>query len=239
MNLQDASECLGTPVRESCPVTLKAGQYDSTDLDNQEEDLTSQADFDSEEKYTDVTGHSESSLPAEHNCRRNHAMCRERAHAKHNFRNGGSAQGRKLAFSLFRETDRDDSILYRDWCTEIEAALAKGYESERIKTAMFESMEDMAKDHAANRDHYGVLTTLEIIEGLDRLYRVSMTFQSLNAAQCGLQQRATEMCRDYYDRLTEITVLLRERHSSHFCPSELARMSKDCFYAGLQAKQRT
>ena len=89
-------------------------------------DLTSQADFDSEEEYTDVTGHSGRSLPAEHNCRRNQAMCMERAHAKHNFRSGGSAQGRKLAFSLFRETDRDDSISYRDWRAEIEVALAKG-----------------------------------------------------------------------------------------------------------------
>ena len=65
-----------------------------------------------------------------------------------------------------------------------------------------------------------------------------MTFQSLNAALCRLQQRATETCRDYYDRFTQITLLLRERHSNRFCPGELARMSKDCFYAGLRAQHR-
>ena len=53
---------------------------------------------------------------------------------------------------------------------------------------MFEAMEGMAKDHAANIDQYGVLTTLEILEGMDRLYGVLMTFQSLNAALCRLQQ---------------------------------------------------
>ena len=62
---------------------------------------------------------------------------------------------------------------------------------------MFESMEGMVKDHAANIDLYRVLTTLEILKGLDRLYGVSMTFQSLNAALCRLQQRASETCRDY------------------------------------------
>ena len=31
---------------------------------------------------------------------------------------------------------------------------------------------------------------------------------------------------------------LQERHLNHFCPGELARMSKDCFYAGLRAKHR-
>ena len=103
---------------------------------------------------------------------------------------------------------------------------------------MFELMEGMAKDHAANIDQYGVLTALEILEGLDRLYGVSMTFQLLNAALCGLQQRASESCRDYYDCLTQITVLLWERHSSCFHPGELARMFKDCFYAGLRAEHR-
>ena len=165
-------------------------------------------------------------------------MRRERAHAKRNFCRGGSTRGRKLVFSLFRESDRDDSISYRDWRAEVEAALAKGYMPERVRITMFEAMEGMANDHAANIDQYGVLTALEILEGMDQLYGVSMTFQSLNAALCGLQQRAAETCRDYYDRFTQITVLLWERHSNRFRQGELARMSKDCFYAGLRAEHR-
>ena len=85
MNLQDGPPPPGTPLRESCPATPEAGQYNSPDVDDPEEDLTSQANFDSEDEYTDATGRSGRSLPAESNCRRNHAMCRERADAKHNF----------------------------------------------------------------------------------------------------------------------------------------------------------
>ena len=188
MNLQDGLSHPSTPLRESCPATPEAGQYDSPDVDDPEEDLTSQADFNSEDEYTDAMGHSGRSLPAERNHRRNHAMRRKRAHVKRNFCRGGSMQGRKLAFSLFRESDRDNSISYRDWWAEVEAALAKGYEAERVKIAMFEAMEGMAKDHVANIDQYGVLTTLEILEGMDWLYGVLMTFQSLNAALCRLQQ---------------------------------------------------
>ena len=58
MNLQDGPSCPSTPLRESRPATPEAGQYDSPDMDDPEEDLTSQADFDSEDKYTDATGHS-------------------------------------------------------------------------------------------------------------------------------------------------------------------------------------
>ena len=105
MNLQDMPSHPGTPMRESCPATPEAGQYDSPDVDDPEEDLTSQADFDSEDEYTDATGHSGWSLPAECNCRRNHAMRIERAHMKRNFCQGGSKRGWKLAFSLFRESD--------------------------------------------------------------------------------------------------------------------------------------
>ena len=53
MNLQDALLHPGIPIWESCPATPGAGQYDSQDVD-----LTSQADFDSEDEYTDVTVHS-------------------------------------------------------------------------------------------------------------------------------------------------------------------------------------
>ena len=73
-------------MRESHPVTPEAGQYDSPDMDDPEEDLTSQANFDSEDEYTDTAGHSGQSLPAKRNCRRNHAMHRERVCMKRNFR---------------------------------------------------------------------------------------------------------------------------------------------------------
>ena len=105
MNLQDGLPHPGTPMRESCPATPEASQYDSPDVDDPEEDLTSQADFDSEDEYTDATCRSGQSLPAEHNHRRNHAMCRERVRAKCNFHRGGSVRGWKLVFSLFRESD--------------------------------------------------------------------------------------------------------------------------------------
>ena len=58
MNLQDAPLRPGTPAWETRPATPEPGQYDSPDVDDPEEDLTSQANFDSEEEFTDVTGRS-------------------------------------------------------------------------------------------------------------------------------------------------------------------------------------
>ena len=95
------------------------------------------------------------------------------------------------------------------------------------------SLEGMAKDNAKMIDENGDLHVMCILDGLDSLYGVSMTFQSLNATLCSLQQRPMESARTYYNRMEQITVILREHHGNCYRPGELVRMSKDCFYAGF------
>ena len=95
------------------------------------------------------------------------------------------------------------------------------------------SLEGMARDNAKMINKNGNFHITRILDGLDSLYGVSMTFQSLNAALCGLQQKSMESARAYYNRMVQITVILRECHGNCYRPGELARMSKDCFYAGL------
>ena len=70
------------------------------------------------------------------------------------------------------------------------------------------------------------------------LYGVSLTFQSLNAALCSLQQRQMESAPAYYNHMAQITVILRECHGNCYRPGELARMSEDCFYMGLLPENR-
>ena len=98
---------------------------------------------------------------------------------------------------------------------------------------MFASLEGMTKDNAKMINENRDLHVMHSLDRLDSLYRVSMTFQSLNAASCGLQQRLMEFARAYYNHMVQITVILREPHGNHYRPGELARMSKDSFYAGL------
>ena len=103
---------------------------------------------------------------------------------------------------------------------------------------MFASLEGMAKDNAKMINENGGLHVTRILDGLDSLYGVSMTFQSLNVTLCSLQQRAMESACAYYNRMAQITVILREHHGNRYRPGELARMSKDCFYAGLLPENR-
>ena len=117
---------------------------------------------------------------------------------------------------MFRETTKEDAISYRDWCSKIEDALEHGHDAAKVKEAMFASLEGMAQDNAKMIDENGDLHVTRILDGLDSLCGVFMTFQSLNAALCGLQQRQMESARTYYNRMVQITVILRERHGNRY-----------------------
>ena len=139
---------------------------------------------------------------------------------------------------MFRETTKEDAISYWDWHSEIEDALEHGHDAAKVKEAMFAYLEGMARDNTKMIDENGDLHVTRILDSLDSLYGVSMTFKSLNAALCSLQQRQMESAHAYYNRMVQITVILRECHSNRYRPGELARMSKDCFYVGLLPENR-
>ena len=210
-------------------------QFDSTWEDAEEEDGEANSTLDakldaSTGEETDASGQRALTSLAERHHRRNRAMCRECTWARREFRR---PKNRCLSFPLFRETTKEDAISYQDWCSEIEDALEHGHDAPKVKEVMFASLEGMARDNAKMIDENGDLHVTRILDSLDSLYGVSMTFQSLNAALCGLQQRQMESTHAYYNRMAQITIILREHHGNCYRLGELARMSKDCFYVGL------
>ena len=109
---------------------------------------------------------------------------------------------------MFRETTKEDGISYRDWHREVEEALERGHDAAKVKEAMFVSLEGMARDNAKMIDENGDLYVTRILDGLYSLYGVSMTFQLLNAALCGLQQKPFEPTRTYYNCMAQIVAIL-------------------------------
>ena len=217
---------LGTPEYE---------QFDSTckDTEGDEGDTTSALDAKldtSMGEEMDTTGHLARMPSADRHQWRNCTLRREHNWAHQEFHRRKS---RWLGFPLFQETTKEDAISYWDWCSKIEDALEQGHNPAKVKQAMFTSLEGMTRDNAKMIDENGDLHVTRILDRLDSLYGVSMTFQLLNATLCGLQQKPMESARAYYNCMAQITVILRECHGNHCRLGELARMSKDCFYAGL------
>ena len=230
MNLEESAFAQHPTLLGAQPESPGHKQFDSAHEDGE---ATSALDAElnaSTGEETDTSGCAARSPSAERRRRRNCAMRRECTHARREFRR---PKNRHLSFPLFQETTKEDAISYWDWHSEIEDALEHGHDAAKVKEAMFASLEGMARDNAKMIDENGDLHVTRILDGLDSLYGVSMTFQSLNAALCGLQQRQIKSARAYYNHMAQITVILRECHSNRYRPGELARMSKDCFYAGL------
>ena len=217
------------------PESPKHEQFDSTREDAGEEDSEATSALDAEfdasmGEEMDASRHPARTPSTEQCCRRNCTLRRERTQAR---RESWRPKNRHLSFPLFRETTKEDAISYLDWRSEIEDALEQGHNAAKVKEVMFASLEGMARDNAKMIDENGDLHVTHILDGLDSLYGVSMTFQSLNAALCSLQQRQMESAHAYYNCMAQITVILRECHGNRYRPGELARMSKDCFYVGL------
>ena len=193
MNLEESNFTQRPTLLGAQPESPEREQFDST-WEDAEEDGKAASALDAEldtstGEEMDASGHPAQAPSAERHHRRNHAMHRERTHARREFRR---PKNRCLSFPLFWETTKEDAISYWDWRSEIEDALEHGHDAAKVKEAMFASLEGMARDNAKMIDENWDLHVTPILDGLDSLYGVSMTFQLLNAALCGLQQRQME-----------------------------------------------
>ena len=98
---------------------------------------------------------------------------------------------------------------------------------------MFTSLEGKAKRNYQACDEKGDLTPEKILEKMDMIYGTSVSFCDLNAKLCGLKQGERESPKDYYERMVDISVALKEYHGDQFQPGELA-----CFFAGLRENNK-
>ena len=124
-------------------------------------------------------------------------------------------------------------MTYAYWPSEVEEYINKGYSGQKIKDAMFTSLEGKAKQNYQACDEKEDLTLDKILERMDMIYGTSVSFQDLNAKLCSLKQGQWEKPKDYYEWMVDISMALKEYHGDQFQPGELAKMKKDCFYTGL------
>ena len=134
----------------------------------------------------------------------------------------------------FWESTKEGALTYTDWRLEVEEYIAKKYPGPKIKEAMFTSLEGKAKRNYQACDERGDLSPEKILEKMDMIYRTSVSFRDLNAKLCRLKQGAQESPKDYYERMVDISVALKEYHGDRFQPRELARMKKQYFFTGLR-----
>ena len=203
----------------------------------------------SEGTGTDSTGYSSTATATSHhdtdgtqcsNTKNRDRRCQKqkhrdrREHRKTNARKQRDRRNGRVVLPLFRESTKEGTLTYTDWRLEVEEYIAKKYPGPKIKEAMFTSLEGKGKRNFQACDERGDLSPEKILEKMDMIYGTSVSFRDLNAKLCRLKQGAQESPKDYYERMVDISVALKEYHGDWFQPGELARMKKQCFFAGLQ-----
>ena len=183
---------------------------------------------------TDSTGYSSITMAASH-----HDTDRKQKY--HDWREGHKTNAKKqkdrrsgwVVLPFFRESTKKGASTYVDWRGEVEEYITKGYSGQKINDAMFTSLEGKAKRNYQACDEKGDLTPKKILEKMDMIYGMSVSFRDLNAKLCSLKQGEWESPKDYYEWMVNISVALKEYHGDRFQPGELTRMKKACFFAGL------
>ena len=99
---------------------------------------------------------------------------------------------------------------------------------------MFTSLEGKAKQNYQACEEKCDLSPEKILEKMDMVYRISVSFRDLNAKLCGFKQGDWESLKDYYERMVDISVALKEYHGDRFQLGELTQMKKTCFYTSLR-----
>ena len=118
----------------------------------------------------------------------------------------------KVVLSLFRDSLKEGTLTYTDWCREVEEYLRKGYDDNRVKNTMLSSVEGQAYVNFCSCDEGRNHTLAQILKEMDSIYNVSVTFRDLNAQMCSLKQGMNEPIKSYYEQMADISIKLEQYH---------------------------
>ena len=218
-------------------------EYDTEETDPEDPEDSPKEDDDDASVGSDSTykssGHdtdrTRRTNTANRNQRHNQRKCKEgRGRRPTNAKKEEDRHKGKVVLYLFRDSPKEGTLTYTDWCREVEEYLRKGYDDNWIKDAMLSLVEGQAYINFYSCDEGRNRTLAQILKEMDSIYNVSVTFRDLNARMCGLKQGTNEPIKAYYERMADISVKLEQYHGDRFSPGELKMMKKDCFYAGLK-----
>ena len=209
-------------------------EYESEGSEGPGTDSTGYSSTTTATSYHDMnnTQHSDTKN-CDRKCRRQKHRDRQE-HWSTNARKQRDCKNGQVVLPLFRESTKKGALTYTDWRLEVEEYIVKKYPRPKIKEVMFISLEGKAKRNYQACDEKGDLSLEKILEKMDMIYGTSISFRDLNAKLCRLKQGDRESPKDYYEWMVDISVALKEYHGDRFQPGELARMKKQCFFAGLR-----
>ena len=205
---------------------------DDVDEDDDDVSVGSDTTFKSSGHDTDRTYRTTTANQTQRHNQRKHKECRGRRPT--NARKEDERCKGKVVLFLFRDSPKEGTLTYTDWCHEVEEYIRKGYDDNRIKDAMLSSVEGQAYVNFCSCDEGRNRTPAQILKEMDSIYNISVTFRDLNARMCGLKQGMKEPIKTYYERMADISVKLEQYHGDQFGLGELKMMKKDCFYTGLK-----
>ena len=137
--------------------------------ESEESEGSKGSDADSME-YCTMTSYHDMDHSQHSNTKNRDHKCRNQKHRhqcechKTNAKKQRDRRSGKVVLPLFQESTKEGALTYTDWRGEVEEYIMKGYSGQKIKDAMFTSLEDKAKQNYQACDEKGDLPPEKIIE---------------------------------------------------------------------------
>ena len=206
------------PLRPATPEDYHSAREPSEFEDGSEESEGSGTDSTGYSSTTTTMSHRDTDHTQQSDTKNRDHRCQKQKHQdwrasqKTNAKKLKDRQSVRVVLLLFWESTKEGALTYVDWRLEVEEYIMKGYSGSKIKDAMFTSLEGKAKRNYQACDEKGDLMPEKILEKMDMIYRTSTSFRVLNAKLCGLKQGLQESLKDYYKRMVDISIALKEYH---------------------------
>ena len=143
-----------------------------------------------------------------------------------------------LTLPLFRNSKKEDAIMYVDWHWQVQALIDCGIPVRRVRDLVMEALEGPLKSDALAKYNQGDKALKDILGVLDKVYSGHTSYIALQSELCNMQQAYGELAKSFYQRMTLIIVQIQEKHAGCLKEEELANTAKDAFYNGLREEYK-
>ena len=104
----------------------------------------------------------------------------------------------KLSLLVFRNSQKEDTILYDDWHCEVDTLIQRGHAHKKIKLAVLDTLEGHPKWTAQVADmdkkvHVGRGSLFKILNVLKNSYGQSITYRSLIGELCSIDRNGVRL----------------------------------------------
>ena len=137
----------------------------------------------------------------------------------------------KVNLPIFKDEKVKDMVTYHSWQCNVAIFLQSGWDDQHLLLYIFQSLQGFLGDLARSLGEDATLSN--VLQMLDKLYGVIMTFDALSKELYSLKQGSNENVAEFSVHLSQQVQILQLEYPGRIQQEHMEEMRSDHFYEGL------